>query len=106
MPRRRITKRFVEDGRGIKNLTHNPSSNSRLGDIGYVDETGSWRRIVNILDQTSCDPLRIKCLLLARGIPQYITQTKYIPFDEPVIELYNGGGCQIVTGDELARYTL
>jgi hypothetical protein len=100
-----MTKRVVEEVGGIKNLTHNPSPGSRLGDIGYVDEAGNWRRVVNILDEASCEPLGINCLRLARGLPQYITQRKHVPFDEPVIQLYSTGGCQILTGEDLARYT-
>jgi serine/threonine protein kinase len=34
-------------------------SNSRLGDMGYVDEKGAWRRMVNIVDPSSCERLGI-----------------------------------------------
>jgi hypothetical protein len=27
---------------------------SRLGDVGYVDMSGNWRRVLNILDDVSC----------------------------------------------------
>lgn len=105
MARKWTTKRGVEEVEGIKNLTHNPSPGSRLGDVGYVDEAGNWRRVLNILDKSSCEPLGISCLRLARGLPQYITQRKYVPFDQPVIQLYSGGGFQVLTGEDLARYT-
>src|SRR5277367_2051513 len=29
---------------GLNYLSRNPSQTSRLGDIGYVDEKGTWRR--------------------------------------------------------------
>lgn len=86
----------------IKYLSHSPSRESRLGDIGYVDERGNWRKILNIFDQESCRQLGIKTLRLERSLSQYITQTKYSRSATPIVKLYNGGKCRFLDRKELA----
>jgi hypothetical protein len=65
----------------------NPSPNSRLGDIGYLDHTGTWRRVVNLLDSTSCDQLGNKPLRSMQGLAsEYITERRQ---REPIVNLYS-----------------
>ena len=85
-------------------LSHNPSQSSTLGDVGFIDDKGTWRKVVNILDSESCKELGIKSLQLARGQPQYITQAKRTPFDEPIVDLYNGESHKLYRPEEIGRY--
>jgi len=67
----------------------NPSPNSRLGDIGYLGDTGTWRRVVNVLDSTSCDQLGIKPLRSMQGLAsEYITERR-VHQREPIVNLYS-----------------
>lgn len=89
----------------IRHIAREPSLISRLGDIGYVDKKGMWHKIVNILDQNSCHQLGIKSLRLAADRLQYVTQSRHTSSEEPCVNLYDGGSYQLVTANELARYT-
>lgn len=90
----------------LPNPAQNPSPNSRLGDIGYVDHTGTWRRVVNALDATSCDQLGIKPLRLQGLASEYITD-RLVHQREPIVNLYGAdAGVEMFTdGEELAKYT-
>lgn len=88
----------------IPNLGHNPSPNSRIGDLGYVDQAGSWRRVLNCLDPKSCDQLGLKALRLAQPTAQYIMPTRQIYMTEPVVQLSGPGSFQqLNTGEALAK---
>ena len=91
-------------GARTKFLSHNPSHHSTLGDVGYVDDKGSWRKLVNVLDTESCEAIGIKSLRLARGLPQYITQARHAPFEEPIIHIDNEASHKLLTPIEAARY--
>ncbi len=87
----------------IPNLGHNPSPNSRLGDVGYVDQAGSWRCVVNCLDSKSCDQLGVKALRLAQPKARYITPSRKLYMTEPVVQLTGSGSFQqLNTGEALA----
>lgn len=90
----------------VPNLGRNPSPISRLCDIGYVDRTGSWRRVVNILDTSSCKQLGLKALRLERPFKEYVAPDRHLYLTEPVVQLSGlGGGFQVfTTGKALARY--
>lgn len=45
-----------------QNLIIDPTINSILGDIGYIDKDGKWRKIVNIFNKKDCNFLSIKSL--------------------------------------------
>lgn len=90
----------------IKHIAHEPSLTSRLGDIGYIDKQGMWQKIVNILDQNSCHQLGIKAIQLATDLFQYIKQGRHSSSEEPCVNLNAGGSYQLVTPNELVRYTI
>src|SRR4051794_28333977 len=81
----------------IPNLGHNPSPNSRLGDLGYVDEAGSWRCVVNFLDSKSCHQLGVKALGLAQPKARYLTHSRELYMAEPVVQLTGSGSFQQLT---------
>src|SRR5438045_6530904 len=48
----------------IKFAANWPTATSRLGDIGYIDNSGIWRTVLNVLDSDQCradgvEPLRL-----------------------------------------------
>jgi hypothetical protein len=87
----------------IKYIAREPSSCSRLGEIGYLDKKGMWHGVVNIFDQGSCRLLGIKALRLANDWLQYITHGQYNISQKPWIDLYPGGSYQLVSPNELQR---
>jgi hypothetical protein len=94
---------FIDSG--IKNLAHNPSQSSRLGDIGYVDQKGSWRSIINVLDQGACEQLGIRALRLAQALPSYVTQARDSRFEgQPLVKIFDGGEYEILSPDKFERY--
>ena len=101
--RSRKDRGFVESK--IPNLGHNPSPNSRLGDVGYVDKAGSWRCVVNCLDPKSCSQLGVQALGLAQPKARYITHSgsRELYMAEPVVQLTGSGSFkQLKTGEALA----
>ena len=102
--RRRNTSNQDSIKPAIKNITHEPSLTSRLGDIGYVDKQAMWQKIVNIFDQNSCHQLGIKAIRLATDLFQYIKQGRHSSSEEPCVILNAGGSYQLVTPNELVRY--
>jgi hypothetical protein len=104
MSTRSRKERGFGDSDEIPNLGHNPSPNSRIGDIGYVDQAGSWRRVLNCLDSKSCGQLGLKALRLAQPTARYITSARQIYMTEPVVKLDGAGSVQQVsTGEALAK---
>jgi hypothetical protein len=87
----------------IKYVAREPSTCSRLGDIGYMDKKGMWHGVVNIFDQGSCRLLGIKALRLATDMFQYITHGQHNAFEKPWIDLYPRGSYQLVSPNELKR---
>lgn len=88
----------------INSLTRNPLQISRLGDLGYVDDSGRWRTVVNIVDESTCQKLGMQAIQRTDKLEKYITQRKYEPFDKPFVQLLQGGEYQILTPDQLAQY--
>lgn len=91
-------------GSRTKFVVPNPSHDSTLGDVGYRDQKGSWRKIVNLLDTESCELLGIKSLRLARGSPQYVSQAPHAPLGQPFVYTDPGASHRLLSPDELARY--
>src|SRR5438270_5592122 len=86
--------------RRIANPTQNPSPTSRLGDIGYVDESGTWIRVINILDPKQ---IGIEAIPLPRETAEYITKREMAGL---VVELNDESSCrEFATGDALASYS-
>jgi hypothetical protein len=88
----------------INCLSLDPSTTSRLGDIGFFDKNGSWRRIFNILDQESADPFGIATLTLPKPASEYVEQTEGSAVDEPLIQLDSGGSYKLLTAEEVQLY--
>ena len=95
-------------GPGVPNLGRNPSPIPRLGDIGYLDQTGSWRRLVNILDASSCKQVGLKSLRLERPLKEYVALERQVYMTEPVVQLSGSGSAfhLFTTGKEMAKYFL
>jgi hypothetical protein len=92
------------DNSEISYLSHDPTSASRIGDIGYVDRCGHWRQILNVFDRESCRRLGINSIRLSSRVLEYTTRTKYEPFDKPIVRLYDGGHWRYLETNELSRY--
>ena len=88
----------------IKCYSYVPSQASRLGDLGYIDDSGRWQTVLNIFDKRACQKFGIHALQLTHDLAKYITLREHEPFNEPIVELIHGGGYQIMTRDQLAKY--
>ena len=70
-----------------------------------MDQKGSWRPIINVLDQGACEQLGIKALRLAQALPNYITQTKDARFEnQPLVKVFDNGEYEILSPDKLEKY--
>jgi hypothetical protein len=49
-----FTKRSASWPSSIKFVSDWPVIGSRLGDIGFLDHSGTWRKVLNILDEGEC----------------------------------------------------
>ena len=79
-----------------------PVAGSRLADIGYVDKSGTWRTVLNILGEKQCRTLGIRPLQLAHGIGVYITQTMFAsPREHMFVQLSPGWTWRTLTDAEL-----
>jgi hypothetical protein len=85
----------------LKWLSRDPSSTSRLGDIGYVDAKGSWRVALNIFDELRCERYGVHAL--ETQLSKDITEAHHVPLDQPAVELRRGGSYRIVTLAGLER---
>ena len=86
--------------REINCLSTDPSPKSRLGDIGYVDSKGSWRCVLNVFNPLACAAAGIKELILASEMSKFVSQTKYIPFEQPIVRIRGGGRFVLVSVDK------
>jgi hypothetical protein len=83
-------------------VSHQPTQSSRLGDVGYVDEGGTWRRVVNIVEPITCERLGMKAASLSHDRTNYVTERKHAHLDKPLINLLEGGSYDVVTPGQLA----
>ena len=90
---------------GLEWVSRDPSTASRLGDLGYVDAQGTWRVVLNIFNQKTCDRYGIKPLVLGTDITGMVTDDIHVA-DHPVVELRRGGSHRTVTMAELKEYFL
>ena len=90
----------------IQSVTHDPSTDSRLGDIGYVGIGGRWRRIVNMLDGISCQYLGLKAIKRTHELNNYIRKRKHRPSDTPIVTLRENGNYEILSPEQFHRYSL
>ena len=82
----------------IRWLSQDPSTNSRLGDVGYVDAKGSWKPVLNIFDQKGCEGYGIKPLRPRHHLSDYVVRGKpsNTPLHEPIVHLQPGGSYQLI----------
>ena len=103
-PTPQLQSKMTYNAMDINCLTHNPLQTSRLGDLGYVDESGRWRTVVNIVDDPICQKFGMQAIQITHNLENYITERKHEPFDVPFVRLFQGGNYQILTPDQLAQY--
>jgi hypothetical protein len=77
---------------------------SRLGDVGYLDDSGRWRTVLNMFDVLTCNKIGIVAIKRTHDLSKYITQRKHEPFGVPVVKLFQGGDFDILTPEELVQY--
>jgi hypothetical protein len=79
---------------------------SRLGDIGYIDNSGSWRTVLNVLDGDQCRAHGIEALRLSHKLSEYITQVKFRNSPEhPIVKVSGGWNFSPITEAELQRFS-
>jgi len=90
----------------IKFAPNWPSVTSRLGDIGYIDNSGSWRTVLNVLNSDQCHAHGIEPLLLSHDRSEYITQVSFKNSPEhPFVRVSNGWTFSLITDIELQRFS-
>ena len=87
---------------GMECVSHQPTQSSRLGDVGYVDKGGTWRRVVNIVEPITCEKLGMEAVSLSHVRTKYVTERKHAYLDKPLINLREGGSCDVLTPEQLA----
>lgn len=98
------TATLASNGLVIKCLSHNPMQGSRLGDLGYLDDSGRWRVVLNIFDGLTCQKFGIAAIQRTHDLSKYITEKNHEPFGVPVVKLFQGGTFEILAPDQLAQY--
>jgi hypothetical protein len=89
----------------IKFVPNWPTVTSRLGDVGYLDNSGIWRSVLNILDEDRCHAHSIDPLQLSRPKSEYITKIKFNnSSQDPIIRVSSGWGCSFLSAAELDRF--
>jgi hypothetical protein len=88
----------------VQHISHDPSQTPRLGDLGYVDEKGRWRQVVNIADSRTCQKYRMKALQMTHDLEAYITEKPYIPHNEPFVRVSPGNDFQMLEPEKLAKF--
>jgi hypothetical protein len=94
------------DSSEIRFLSLFPSNNSRLGDIGFTDEQGSWQRILNVLETDSCHSCGLSPLTLSHARQHYITQARYGNSFEPYVKIPDGWEWEVLDHTALQRYVV
>lgn len=68
-------------------VSTDPGTESRLGEWGYIDQAGRWRKICNIFDLQSCLAINARPIQLSRPIAEYKTEKQDKPFGDPFVIL-------------------
>ena len=93
---------FSQASRDIHWVSTNPSTVSRLGDVGYTCRKGSWRRVLNIADSRGC----VRAGIRPVGSTEWLETTERAPLTNPFVRLSAGTfqllGPQIFTEFESA----
>lgn len=88
----------------INSFSHNPSQTERLGDIGFVDNSGRWRRVLNIADTFTCEKLGIQAIQRTHELKEYVMQRPRNRCNELYVKVSPGGSYQILTPTQLCQY--
>ena len=92
------------DPRKIKCISYSPSRDTRLGDVGYVDGSGNWQRVVNIVDGTSCQNLGMKPIPLTKKVGDYITKDKPLSCQQkPYVKIFGAGSWHTIEQIQMAE---
>ena len=91
----------------IKFAPNWPSVTSRLGDIGYIDNSGIWRTVLNVLDSDQCRAHGVEPLRLSHEKSEYITRVKFRNSpDHPFVRVSGGWKFSLITDSELQRFSV
>ena len=91
----------------IKFAPNWPTVASRLGDIGYIDNSGSWRAVLNLLDSDQCRAYGIEALRLSHDKSEYITQVEFRNSPEhPFVRVSGGWNFSLITDAELQTFSI
>jgi hypothetical protein len=81
-------------------LSVSPSTNSRLGEIGFIDTKESWQRVVNICDEKECKELGIEPIALRKPSKDLIvrptTDVRSPQFEDPFVFLEPAGTYDLI----------
>jgi len=81
-------------------LSGSPSTNSRLGEIGYIDTKESWQRVVNICDEKECKEVGIEPIALRKPFKDLIvrqpTDVRSPHYEDPVVFLEPAGTYDLI----------
>lgn len=80
-------------------VSTNPSSVSRLGDVGYTCRKGNWRRVVNITDSYGCKSVGIRPICSTEGL----ATTEQAPLTDPYVQL-SAGSFQLLSPENQEKY--
>ena len=91
----------------IKYVPNWPTVTSRLGDIGYIDNSGGWRSVLDVFDAGQCRAHGIEPLRLSHEKSEYITQFKFNhSMHYPVVRVSSGWECSSLNSAELQRFSI
>lgn len=90
----------------IKFVWNWPVIGSRLGDIGYIDQAGVWRKIINVFDSSECLAHEIKPLLFSQDThDSYISKDVFrTSNDRPLVKVSRGWEVNFLDSAELGMY--
>ena len=87
----------------IKFIASIPSSQSRLGDLGFADEDRNWIKMANVMEPESCREFGLSLFELARCFNHYIIQEKFGTSFEPYVLLPDGWSWEDVDKETLDK---
>ena|ERR1700676_30801 len=89
----------------MKFISFFPSVNSRLADIGFTDEAGTWHRILNITDGESCRNVGVEPLKLSKARQHYITQVRYGHSQDAFVKTPEGWESDVLSKVSLEKFS-
>lgn len=86
--------------RDIHWVSTNPTSVSRLGDVGYICIKGNWRRVFNITDSVVCERMGVRPICPAGSL----AIRERDPWTKPYVQL-SEGHVHILKSEKQDKYT-